>query len=612
MNLDALKDNLEKLLKYSLFRQLWYERWFRVAFLGFIAMLIFLALFLPKIWTTSKPGFLPVIKVSGLDLVQAWSLRRTAIKAAAAGDFEEANYAWLGALGNNQANPELARGALRNLLRDPRRKERTAQGLQQVFWLLRLTGTNLVDLELAGQVLQEFKYFDPIVTLVDPRRNEASPALLGIYLKALFHQGLMDVFNARWNQLGSKVEKDPELGLYHAAYLAGWGPPGTITDARQQLQQARQDPARKEVACRLALAVSGHELDADSYKAALTQLEELREDLLVEHVGYWRLLTLTGHKAEAIQLAQGYPHPPTTPFEVVELAQIYSDLGMRDEALQILERYASELGRTAIYWITYANELLEAKRWDDVRKVALRIRNESGLADQLSGYSYFLEGRAEFALGRSALATQAFSKTTDREFPFPSVGQNVASQLLQLGYPEIARQILVKLEAPLQREPAYWLLVFSAADQLKDIDTLVKSAAKAYELRPNDPVAQNNYAASMIIGRRNPQEVIKITLQLYSQNPNSLHAIVNHGAALLLNDRPKEAEVLLARVSTNKLTRAQLALYNLDLFETYYGLRQYDRAWAVSDLIDTDRLYPSQRQWLESVRQQLPPRPNSG
>jgi hypothetical protein len=87
---------------------------------------------------------------------------------------------------------------------------------------------------------------------------------------------------------------------------------------------------------------------------------------------------------------------------------------------------------------------------------------------------------------------------------------------------------------------------------------------------------------------------------------------VNHSAALLLNDRPKEAEALLARVQTNTLNSAQLALFNLDLFETYYSLHQYDHAWKVSDQIEVNRLYPSQQRWLDRTRQKLPPRPNSG
>ena len=67
-------------------------------------------------WTVSPPGFKPVLKVSGLDLVQAWSLKRSALKAAAAGKDDDAAYAWQAAIANDAADPDLFRGSLRHLL----------------------------------------------------------------------------------------------------------------------------------------------------------------------------------------------------------------------------------------------------------------------------------------------------------------------------------------------------------------------------------------------------------------------------------------------------------------------------------------------------------------
>lgn len=601
-----------KLLEYPMLRLLLYERWFRVAFAGLVLLFAFLALFLPKIWRASEPGFRPVIKVSGLDIVQAWSLKRTALKAAAAGKHDEAGYAWQSALANNQADPELVRGALSNILKDPRRGQKPNYAVQESFWLLKLTGTNIADLELAAKVLEKFNYYDAILPLVDARKDQLTPGLAAVYLRGLFNDGRMAAFNARWVELEDKVKDNPELRLYRAAHLTGWGPPDTITEARRQLESATEQPALRVLAYRLKLAVSAHELKATEYGEALKKLEDWREDTLAYHAGYWRLLHFAGRDEEAKRLAQGYSSPPSSPMELAELVQCYSDLGLRDQSLELLERHGNLYSNSAVYWITYANELAEAKRWDDLRKLAVQIRGQDGMRDQLGGFSYFIEGRAETALGRASNAAAAFSKAAEREFPYPSLGQKVASQLLQLGQPAAARQILEGLEKALLEDPNYWFLMFGVADQLKDVDLLVKSAGRSYALQPGNPVAINNYAASLIISRQNPQEVIKLTLQLFAQNPNSLHAVVNHSAALLLNDRPKEAEALLSRVRTNGLNRAQLALYNLDLFETYLGLGDYDQAWSISDRIETERLYPSQRQWLNSKREKLPPRQKPG
>src|SRR5687767_1739004 len=95
-----------RLERFPLLRILLLEKWFRRAFLLFLTVLAGALSFLPKIWVTSPKGFLPVVKISLLDRVQAGSLKRSARKAAAAGRFDEASYAWQAALANNRADAE--------------------------------------------------------------------------------------------------------------------------------------------------------------------------------------------------------------------------------------------------------------------------------------------------------------------------------------------------------------------------------------------------------------------------------------------------------------------------------------------------------------------------
>jgi hypothetical protein len=115
----------------------------------------------------------------------------------------------------------------------------------------------------------------------------------------------------------------------------------------------------------------------------------------------------------------------------------------------------------------------------------------------------------------------------------------------------------------------------------------------------------NNYAATLLIMRRNPEEAVRLTLQLLAQNPASPVARVNHAAALLLNERVAEAENLLRSVPTNALNRAQISLYNLDLFEMKVRLGHLENAKALLDLIEERYLYPPQREWLTKLRKQL-------
>jgi predicted Zn-dependent protease len=601
----------DKLGDYPLLRVLLYERWFRLAFLAFALVFVFLALFLPKIWRTSRTGFMPVVKVSGLDLVQAWSLQRTARKAMAAGKFDEANYAWQAALANNRADPALVRGALGCVMEDPGRPKNGDQAIREAFWLLRLTGTNLVDLELAAQVFDRYKYYESIITLVQPRSDQMTPILAGAYLKALFSQGRIQEFDRLWNDYSRKfnaVRNDPDLKLYRDAYLVGWGPADSVTAARQELDRAMDDPNRRLLACRLKLALSTHQMNAAEYNHALQKLAEWHEDSLSYHIGYWAVLLATGQRAEAARLLQAYPERPTTALELAELAQLYLRLGMRDEGLKLLQRSVTDFGQVPIFWVTYADLLADAKRWEELRNLAVQIRSQDAVRDPLAAFSYFLEGRAELALGRDSTALAAFQKASDRDCPYPGLALRMASQLLEFGHANLARPILARLEKPLKDDPAYWLLVFKAADKEKDVKSMVSAATRCYELTPHEPMAINNYAAALLIGRQNPQDAIRLTIQLLSENPNSVYAMVNHSAALLLNERASEAEALLHRVRTNQLDRAQSSIYYMDLFETYYRLRQFDRAWSYLDRIETNLLYPTQQQWLKQTRQQLPPR----
>src|SRR5262245_31446968 len=105
-----------KLENFPLLRILLLEKWFRLAFLLFLTVFIGAALFLPNIWVTSPKGFLPVVKVSLLDRVQAQSLKRTARKASASGRYDEASYAWQLAMANNRADAEASRELLRIFL----------------------------------------------------------------------------------------------------------------------------------------------------------------------------------------------------------------------------------------------------------------------------------------------------------------------------------------------------------------------------------------------------------------------------------------------------------------------------------------------------------------
>ncbi|MBI4662016.1 MAG: hypothetical protein HY735_24605 [Verrucomicrobia bacterium] len=188
----------------------------------------------------------------------------------------------------------------------------------------------------------------------------------------------------------------------------------------------------------------------------------------------------------------------------------------------------------------------------------------------------------------------------------------VASQLLRLGYALYSSEILRKLEPAFERDLDYWKLAFAAADAVKDADLMLHAGKRAYEIAPEDAAVLNNYAAALLVCRENPAEALRLTFLVRSRFPDSLIATLNHVEALLLNLRASEAEELLSTIDSTQLTPAEAASFHLNAFQTYCALGRKDEAAVANERIDSDHLYPAQRDWLDQARKQLQARAASG
>ena len=606
---DFKLDLANRFVYFPLVRLMIFSFWFRLIFAGFFLFLVFLALFLPRIWRTTPPGFLPVIKISGLDMAQAWSLRRSALRSTKAGDLDQATYAWQAAVARNPANPELVRGALRHVLQLERPgPKHQGPAIGQTFWLLRLTGTNAADAELVSRVYEKFQLYDLLLGLLRPREGRLTVTEEAAYLKALFHTGQMAPFASRWEQLKGQPLVAPDLVLYHDAYLAGWGPPSTSDEARRRLEAALANPEHAILANRLQLFVCARLNDANRYLASLQRLEQAQSDTLLEHAVYWQLLAAQGRQEEARTLLRSFPRPPSSAAEALRLAEIQVTLGLRAEARQLLEQCTPQFGWAQEIWLRRATLLQEDRRWEDLREMALQLRQHPRMRDALAGYSYYLEGRAELGMDRPAVADTLFRIVAHHPLENRSLALSTARSLSKLGYAAVARDLLLPLERDFAERADYWHELFGAAYQLKEPDLMTKAAAAAYRLQPGNVACANNYAAALLVNRDRPEEAVSLTLQILSQLPDSNAAKINHALALLLNLRSGEAEAILKSVVPEKLIDDEANSFYLGWFELSATQRQYDRAWEASDRIAAKELFPNQVKWLETMRQRLPRR----
>lgn len=95
-----------------------------------------------RIWNVAPPGSEQKVRISVVDLVQAWNLSRTARRLESAGDDEGALRCWGTAIANHPTRPELSRSYIETALRLPDQRDRLHRAAGQLDPLLRLSGTN--------------------------------------------------------------------------------------------------------------------------------------------------------------------------------------------------------------------------------------------------------------------------------------------------------------------------------------------------------------------------------------------------------------------------------------------------------------------------------------
>ena len=648
---------LARLENYPLLRMLVAERWFRVGFTAFLLVLIFMGLFLPRIWKATPDGFKPVIRIRGLHYAQALMLKRTARQAVAAGKFEQADYAWRSAISRNPGDKDALRGYVGSFLQRGRTESKQLSGMIGYgTWLLRLTETNVMggrmkkveeehrmDAELLARVCDKHRLYDVTLYLLVPLKDKLEPEGEAALIRATFHSGQIQPFVALWEKARAKVREAPDMPLYWAAYLTGWGPPGRIEEGQKALQAALQRPDQQLLASRLEMLVRAHAGEAEGYRVAFERLQRAGEDAVADHALYWRLLAADGRKEEARGIARSFiraltevpegqkgepdskpdgppavddqarpakssAREPGSAGELIRLVRVSDELGLQEEAIQLLQKQALRFGYSEDTWITYAELLMASKRWKDLRELATQIRQESGVRDALEGYSFYLQGRAELGLERTSLAQDAFEQVRRLFIPNRNLALATAYSLAQLGYLEVARDLLLNVEKDAASAPAYWQTLFYVAYRLRDSDLLLRSGGRLLELRPDDLVAANNYAAALLVARERPEEAVKLTMRVFNQNPKSTASIINRSLALLLSGRTDEAAELLRGVSPERLNPEEAVSYYLALFEVQFSSGQYPKAWETSDKLDPKKLFPVQMRWLEECRKKMPAR----
>lgn len=579
-----------------------------IVVLGLVAFSVLVAI--PRVWLSTPEGFRPIVRISLLDHVQAWSLRRTANRLMAAGDFEGEARARFAAAANHPGSLRLQREALFAYLRGRRdlgySPERLADAIQ---WLLQLSNTT-VDLHLAALIYDANGYTGEVLSLLEPRRDQLPRRLEAPFMKALFHAGRMREFGERWARSDFLATSDPQLQLYHEAWHAGWGNPGDQDRHLATLLEATSQLDQRLIANQLLLAVHAQRRDVEAYRRTLDRLQEFRGDTVSQHARYWILLQESGQEDRAQSLALAYPYRPSTPGQAVTLAQAFIALNRSEEAVRLLEGYGQTLGNLPAvhslpYWTLLGELYARQGNWEQLMILGRNLQTLPNAQGTLRGFGHFLEGHGWFETGAPAAARDAFRLAINAGFATPEVSLEVALLLLRMDFPDLAQELLLPFESVLQESDRYWMAIFTAAfAQREDEALLFKAARRALDLSPNDPVRQANYAVALMIGRQRPDEAVRITFDYFHANPRSGLARLNHAYALAITGRTDDAAGLIRTLpivgdplirTSHALVRLEIAAARLDSD----GVQQ-----ALGD-IDLALLFPPQRAWVQRIEQQF-------
>jgi predicted Zn-dependent protease len=291
--------------------------------------------------------------------------------------------------------------------------------------------------------------------------------------------------------------------------------------------------------------------------------------------------------------------------DTLMLVQAYYDLGLEETAMATLDRFTLEFSFFDELWVTYGNLLVEAKRWDQLRQLASKVRLNSEVGDRLAAFSHYLEGRAELGQGRQELANDAFARISNCRVQNLGLAFSLARNLRRLGQPKIARDVLLPHREAAGNSFEFWDLLARSAFEIKDGELLLTAVTKAFQLAPNNPEVMHNYAAALLVLRAKPDEALRYTRELSQKFPARADVKLNYANALVQNRQFGEAERVLSSLSRLPLEGSEKSAYNYARFELLVNLKRFDEAKTVRGKIRQEDFFPEEIKHLEQLKEQV-------
>lgn len=590
------------LLENAVFRLFIFEPRFRWAALLLIGCFLMVGLSLPRLWTTSPPGVTPVAKISGLDWVQCWALKRSAKRAEQARDWPAALRSWEVALANDFGDLEAVRGFLRTCQKVHSMDQRTKNSAAYyAFWLPKLAGDDSADVLLRATVLQKAGFPSPALSILNDSFSHGTEAGR-LKLQLLFEAGSYSKF-AKEFELLSAEEKEL-LGPIGWGWMAGWGPKHERPAAHRRLKDFVIQGSPDGLAARVLLAVAVALEDPPDCELALEALQRMGADRLRDAVKYWSLLARLGEVQRAARLANDSAHTPASLEDVHAMSRFLADTGSHKECIGFLKRCVDFFPASRDIWMQLASACESSGDWGSLQEVANRLRYEAAF-EGAEALGHFLEGKSYFGMGLEKSAETCFSKAVLTEHD-PERALQLSRRLQAARQPHIVLMGLRQHEAALSSRSDYWHVFFEASLAVKDAEGVLHASRQLHELNPNDFGSKHRYAAALLINRRDSGQAVALTFALLLATPDAPETQLVHAMALLQNARTAEAAEMVGRIDFRQLRAEDLPAYFLARFESEVMTGRFESARSAYSSIDRLRLFPPQVRWLKARSSELP------
>ena len=564
-------------------------------------------LLIPKIWEVTPEDFRPRVKISGLDYIQSITLARTARQREAEGDYETALYSWHAAIANHPTKTDNLRSAIASFLKlDRPTPKQVQQNLNYSIWLLRLNKTNFVDLAVIAESLDRSRMDQLQFSLLDPLKDKLTEPMRAAYSRSLFNLLKHQEFNTQWQQLSEETRAAKENALYGSAYAALWGSPEESVQGRLELERTDADEDTRLLARQLLLLVHFQQKNEKDYEKVLTDLRQDERDRYTHHLGFWTLLLQLGKTEQALARATDFDQVPTNINDLINHVNLFRQLGAPERADALLTAHLNTFPPEVALYSTFADLLIELSDWDRLRNIAIGLRKLSTESTAIS-LSHYLEGTADAKQNRrnsAALAFEKFASSVSKEDLSSEMG--IAKELIALGFSSHALKLLEQIESKYLQDPNYWYTRAGCAFRTKAYAKMKLASEQALALAPDNSHYKSALAESLLLLREEPAQIIRLTLELITENPNSFSHHINHVLALLLNQRVDEAAALLRKIPEESAPDAQArAAHHYAQFGVAFLEGNYAKAQEISDLIPTSLLSQRELEWFTQCRETL-------